>query len=185
MTIATAATAAAAVTMGSAPAALADTSPTTATFTLSSTGFLTIAAQPTADLGPAHTTDASVSGTLGNVEVSDLTSPDNGTWTATVAITTPFHTDSSASANETIPNTDVSYDPGTSCTAGGPGTGTFTPGTGGAFPDSTTGISAFGGSALFGDTTCTWAPTLTVTIPAGSPSGTYTGVLLHSVTAGT
>jgi hypothetical protein len=168
--------------MGSAPAALADTSPTTATFTLSSTGFLTIAAQPTADLGPAHTTDASVSGTLGNVEVSDLTSPDNGTWSATVGMTTAFHTDSSASPNETIPNSDVSYDPGTSCTKGGPGSGTFTPGAGGAL-DTTK--PAFGGSALFGDTTCTWDPTLTVTIPAGSPSGTYTGVLLHSVTAGT
>ena len=111
MTIATAAAAAAAVTMGSAPAALAadgPTSSTTATFALSSTGFLTIAAQSTADLGDAHTTDTSISGSLGGVEVSDLTSPDNGTWTATVGMTTAFHTDSAGSPNETIPNTDVS-----------------------------------------------------------------------------
>jgi hypothetical protein len=182
VTIATAAAAAAAVTMGSAPAALADTSPTTATFTLSSTGLLTIAAQANADLGSHLTSDTSVSGSLGSVEVADLTSPDNGTWTATVAMTTPFHTLTGASSNETIPNTDVSYDPGTSCTVGGPGTGTFTPGAGGVL-DVTR--PAFAGSALFGDTTCTWLPALTVTLPAGSPVGTYTGALLHSVTAGT
>jgi hypothetical protein len=146
---------------------------------------VTIAAQATAPLGDANTSDPSISGSLGDVEVSDLLSPDNGTWTATVAITTPFHTDGSRNSHETIPNHDVSYDPGTSCTAGGPGTGTFAPGAGGAFPDTTASIAAFGGSALFGDSTCTWTPSLTVTIPAGTASGDYSGVLLHSVTAGT
>ena len=179
--ITTAAAAAAAVTIGSAPAALADTSPTTATFTLSSEGSLTIAAQLSADLGSHLTSDATISGSLGSVEVADLTSPDDGSWTATVAMTTPFHTATGASESETIPNSDVSYDPGTSCTKGGPGTGTFTPGAGGVL-DATK--PAFAGTALFGDTTCTWLPSLTVTLPAGSPIGTYTGELLHSVTAG-
>ncbi len=178
-TIATVATAAAAVTMGSAPAALAATDPsgdTPTTFTITSTGVLAITVPVSADLGSQVTTAGTLTGSLGSVEVLDGTTPDDGTWTTTVAITTPFNNGGTA-ASDTIPDSNLSYAPG-ACTPGGPGTGTFTPGSGGAMTASQT---AMVGSALFGDTTCTWTPSITVTLD-GSPAGTYSGTITHSVT---
>jgi hypothetical protein len=177
-TIVTAAAATAAVAMGSAPAALAASGPTDTTFTLSSTGLLSITTPDTADLGTGSTSDPSISGDLGNVTVTDARSPDNGTWTVTVSMETAFHVDGGG-VNETIPDADVSYDPGTGCTES-TGNGTFAAGVAG---DLAAPRTAFSASALFGDNSCTWDPAITVTIPSGSPAGDYSGTILHSVSA--
>jgi hypothetical protein len=180
-TIATAAAAAAAVTMGSAPAALADDGPTATSFTITTSGVLSLTTPASAPLGTANTTAHTLSAGLGDVVVADGTTPTDGAWTASVAISVPFTNGLTAPNLATIPNGNVQYDPVAACTNAGPGTGTFTAGTAAAFPDSAGTLTAMTAASLAGDTTCTWDPTITVTLD-GSPAGHYTGTILHSLT---
>ncbi len=178
--MATAAAAMVAVAMGSAPAALASDGPTSTSFTLTTTGLLSISTPGTADLGSADiNTSTTLSDPLGDVTVTDNTSPDNGSWTATVEMSVPFTT-GAGTTNETIPDSDVNYDATAGCTST-TGTGTFT----GFAGDLTNPITAFTGTGLFGDNACTWDPTITVTFPTGVAAGTYNGTILHSVTNAT
>lgn len=152
------------------PASAADT---TVTFSITA-GALTIAAPASASLGSVATGTASISGQIGPVTVTDDRGTLNGSWTASV-ISTDFTTGGGTPA-ETIPNINNSYSPGpaTSTT----GTGTFTPGPGGIVNVPQV---AFTGTALTGNNSVTWNPTLTVTIPAAAVAGTYTGTVTHSV----
>lgn len=77
---------------------------------------------------------------------------------------------------ETISNINLSYSPGAATAT--TGEGTFTPGPGGIINVPRT---AFTGTELTGNNTATWNPTLTVTIPAATVAGTYTGTVTHSV----
>jgi hypothetical protein len=161
----------AAVLTSGASAARANSAPTT--FTIAG-GALSITTPSSANLGTAPIGTSAVNAALGTVTVSDQRALFAGGWTASV-ISGSFVTGSSSPA-ETVPAADVSYAPGSATATSG--TGTFTPGAGGALGTSRT---AFTASAEAGITSCGWNPTITVTLPAAVIAGTYTGTITHSV----
>lgn len=146
---------------------------TTVTFSITTAG-LTINSPGSVSIGSVASGATSIAGQIGPVTVTDGRATLNGSWTSTVT-GTDFTTGGGTPA-ETIPNINVSYSPGplTAST----GTGTFTPGPGGQINVPRV---AFTGTALVGNNTATWNPTLTVTIPAATVGGTYTGTVTHSV----
>ncbi|RCG23382.1 hypothetical protein DQ384_34010 [Sphaerisporangium album] len=152
------------------PAAAVDT---TVTFSITTAG-LTISAPGSASLGSVASGTASISGQIGPVTVTDLRGTLNGSWTATVTGTD--FTTGGGTGPETIPNINVSYSPGPATAT--TGTGTFTPGPGGIINVPRV---AFTGTALVGNNSATWNPTLTVTIPPATVAGTYSGTVTHSV----
>ncbi len=152
------------------PASAADT---TVTFSITTAG-LTVSAPGSASLGSVASGSASIAGEIGPVTVTDLRGTLGGSWTATVTAT-DFVT-GGATGPETIPVINVSYAPGALVSS--TGTGTFTPGAGGIINVPRT---AFTGTALTGNNTATWNPTLTITIPSATVAGTYTGTVTHSV----
>ncbi len=171
--IAAAAAAAAAAIVPAGPALAAGTGSTTTTFTIS-TGTLSISVPATASLGTVASGSAHVSALLGDVQVTDLRAGLSGTWTTTVS-STSFVTGTGTPA-ETVPNTDVNYDPGQVVESSG--TGTFTPGAPGNLGSP---ITAFSATSEVGDTVVTWDPQITITLPAAAVNGTYTGTITHSV----
>jgi hypothetical protein len=138
---------------------------------------LSLTTPNTAGLGTADTTAGTLSGALGEVVVADGTTPTDGSWTTSVSISAPFTNGLTGANLATIPDANISYF-APACTKSGPGTGTFTPGAGGAMTGTQTAMTA---ASLAGDTTCTWNPTITVNLD-GSPAGTYSGTILHSLT---
>src|SRR3569833_1273396 len=152
------------------PASAADT---TVTFAITTAG-LTISAPGSVNIGSVASGSASFAGQIGPVTVTDLRGTLNGSWTATVSGTD--FTTGTGTGPETIPVINVSYAPGSA--TGTTGTGTFAPGSGGIINEPQT---AFTGTALTGNNTATWNPTLTVSIPAATVAGTYTGTVTHSV----
>jgi len=114
-----------------------------------------------------------VSGAMGPMTVTDDRALLSASWTVTVA-STDFTTGGGTAA-ETIPATDLGYDPG-SITTTGVITATGTPVTlsGTAQPTVT-------GTAGVGDNTATWDPTLSVAVPASATGGLYTGTVTDSV----
>ena len=157
-----------------APAQAADT---TTTFTLT-VGGLAVSAPTSQVLGSVATgaaTTASVA--LGTVSVADGRGALLGSWTASVASTT--FTTGAASTNETIASVNVKYLSGlaTSTT----GTGVFLPGQAAIAVGLGTSTTAFSASAVVGNNTAAWNPTVNVAIPSASVAGTYTGTITHSV----
>jgi hypothetical protein len=146
---------------------------TTVTFSITAAG-LTVNAPGSASLGSVASGAASISGQIGPITVTDERATLNGSWTATV-IGTDFTT-GAATGPETIPDINLTYSPGSATAT--TGEGTFTPGPGGIINVPRT---AFTGADLVGNNTATWNPTLTVTIPAATVAGTYTGTVTHSV----
>ncbi|MEU8272278.1 hypothetical protein AB0B89_34645 [Sphaerisporangium sp. NPDC049002] len=146
---------------------------TTVTFAITTAG-LTITAPGAVNIGSVASGGATISGQIGPVTVTDLRATLNGSWTATVTGTD--FTTGGATGPETIPVINVSYSPGPATAT--TGTGTFTPGAGGIINVLEI---AFTGTALTGNNSATWNPTLTVTIPAAAVGGTYTGTVTHSV----
>ena len=136
-------------------------------------GPLTITAPATASLGSAAP-GGTVSAGLGTVQVTD----DRGfgaSWTATVSAT-GFATGAGTPA-ETIPAADAQYVIAALSTATGPATFTPVP---------TTQLSAspqpvVNATNVAGNTTVTWDPTITVTIPGSAVGGAYTATITHSV----
>ncbi|WP_061290811.1 hypothetical protein [Herbidospora cretacea] len=157
-----------------APAQAADT---TVTFTITG-GALTITAPASVNLGNTAA-GATLQGTIGPVTVTDLRGTLLGTWTARVS-STDFTT-GGGTANETIPKADVAYASGPATSSSG--VGTFVPGqlTVLLAQPLTTQITAFTATALVGNNTVTWNPTLRVTVPNSAVAGTYTGTVTHSV----
>jgi hypothetical protein len=150
------------------PAHAADT---TTTFTLTG-GSLTISAPAAADLGSAAAGAATVSGNLGDVTVTDDRGALVAVWNATVQSSDFAHdTDSSFD----IAATAVNYTPGVPTGSGA----VFTPGVGGLLGGALPlpAVTAAG----VGNNTATWDPTVTVSLPAQSVVGTYTGTITHSV----
>ncbi|ADP81742.1 hypothetical protein [Frankia inefficax] len=159
----------------------ADAATTTVTFTLTG-GALTISAPATANLGTAAVGTATLSGSLGAVTVTDARGALLGTWTASV-FSTNFTT-GGGTPSETIAATAVNYASLTATST--TGTAVFTPGqatVGLAAPLGTTapGLTAFSATAIVGNNTATWNPTLVVNIPSAAVAGTYTGTVTHSV----
>lgn len=143
---------------------------TTVTFTVT-VGGLTITAPATADLG-GGAPGTTINGSLGAVTVTDLRAMLDATWTTTAS--SGDWTTGGGTGNETIPATDVGYDPGTPTTTGDITT-TQAPITlsGAATPV----VSASG----VGDNTATWDPGLAVAVPAAAVGGIYTATLTESV----
>ena len=162
-----------AVTVSAAAAAGAATGPTAVTFTVA-TGTLSITTPDAVNFGTAPVGATSVSGSLGTVTVSDTRSAALRGWTASVT-SSDFIT-GTGTGNQDIPAANVSYSPGLA--TGTSGTGTFTPGLGGALGSART---AFTASLESGSTTVSWNPTVTVTLPSNIAAGTYSGTITHSV----
>lgn len=148
-------------------AVAAGTDDTTATFTLAG-GSLDVTAAPSAALTNGASGVASVSGSLGVVEISDTRGSTAG-WTVSAASTT--FTDGAGTVS-----TGVSYNSGT-VTAD---SGTVTPtSTGATSITSVAPVAA--GTLASGNNTASYTPGLTVSLPASALAGDYTGTVTTSV----
>ncbi|GGO74718.1 hypothetical protein [Nonomuraea cavernae] len=117
-------------------------------------------------------------GNMGTVTVVDAR-PGNRNWTATVASTN--FTTGSGTGPQTISRNNVSYWSGpTTAQTGG---GTRLPGQLTAAQQVSLSVSrtAFRASKPQGTSTTSWRPTLVITIPSSAVTGSYTGVITHSV----
>jgi hypothetical protein len=122
----------------------------------------------------------SVGGPLGTVSVRDTRLINPNAWVATVS-STIFTTGGGSLPAQRISNTFVSYwsGPATRSTGGGilvPGQPTRAQAVTLGTPR--TAFSKISGS---GNNTVEWAPTVTITIPAGTAAGLYAGTITHSV----
>jgi hypothetical protein len=141
------------------------------TFTVT-TGALTMTAPTTASLG-SGAPGAAISGALGAVTVTDDRALLSATWTTTASSTA--WTTGGGTPNETIPASDVGYDPG-SVTTTGTITATGTPITLAAAP-----VPVVTGTSGVGNNTATWNPAIAVAVPASAVGGAYSGTLTQSV----
>ncbi len=144
---------------------------TTVTFAVT-TGALSMSAPVSVDLG-SGAPGTTISGALGPVTVTDDRALLSASWTTTAA--SSDWTTGSATPTETIPASDVGYDPGSITT-----TGTITA-TGTPITLSGTATPVVTGTDGVGDNTATWDPTISVAVPASAVGGTYTGTLTQSV----
>ena len=145
--------------------------PTTVTFAVTS-GELTIAVPPTADLG-SGAPGSTISSALGTVTVTDNRALLHASWTAEASSTS--YTTGTGTTAETIPANDVTYAPGTVTTSG-------------TITASASDITLSGspqtvvsGSAGVGDNTASWDPTIAVHVPVAAVVGPYHGTIDHSV----
>jgi hypothetical protein len=154
------------------PASAATSAGTDATVTITG-GSLSISAPANANLGSQANTETggTISGSLGQVQVLDARSAAAGSaWVASV-ISTTF----APSAGTAIAASAVSY-------TAGPITETGTSVTTANNPGNLTGVSpAVTASAITGDNSATWSPTIHVVIPGGVLVTTYTATITHSV----
>lgn len=160
-------------TLGLGFAAPASAGTTTATLTITGGALsITVPTSPVSLGTRANTVGGgTISGVLGSVQVSDgRSAPAGSGWVASVISTTfapPAGTAIAASA--------VSYTAGTISKVG---TAVYTAND----PPNLTGVSAaVTASAITGDNSATWTPTITVLIPGGMAAGTYTATITHSV----
>jgi hypothetical protein len=157
------------------PAALSAPGPgdpnTTVTFTVT-IGALAMTAPATADLG-SGAPGTTISSDLGTVTVTDNRALLNAAWTATASSTS--YTTGTGTPNETIPASDVNYNPGAINT-----TGTITA-TGTTVTLSGTPQTVVTGTAGVGNNSASWDPALAVSVPASNTGGVYTGTLTQSV----
>jgi hypothetical protein len=152
---------------------------TIVTFTVTSTGTLSITAPASVDLGPGAV-DTTISGVLGGpgVTVTDNRGDDPASWTVTASSTD--WTTGTATSTETIPAGDVTYDPGPITTTGV----ITTTGSIIALANSPTpgpGNTVVAGTAGIGNNSANWDPTISIAVPAGAVTGAYTGTLTQSV----
>ncbi len=152
---------AAAVMAGTAFPASADT--TDVTFALAA-GALAVSAQATAPLGAKGSSGTtSVSGSLGNTLITDNRGGTAG-WSAKAATGTFTDGPTSASA--------VSYNSGMPAS-----TGIVVATSAGETTLTAVAAQVVAGTAVMGNNTATWNPTLTVTLPASSTAGSYAGTI--------
>jgi hypothetical protein len=112
-----------------------------------------------------------ISGPLGQVQVSDARSAVAGSgWIASV-ISTAF----TPAAGPTIPASAVGYTAGAITKVG---TATYTAND----PGNLTGVvPAVTASGITGDNSATWSPTINVAVPGGMAAGVYSASITHSV----
>jgi hypothetical protein len=127
----------------------------------------------TVDLGTRADTvgGGTVSGQLGEVQVTDARgAPAGSGWVASV-ISTAF----TPSAGPAIPASDVSYAAGSITKVG---TATYTAND----PSDLTGVRpTITATGITGDNSATWDPTISVTVPGGMAPGVYSATITHSV----
>lgn len=161
------------------PAHAAITGDTSMTFTLSG-GTLAITVPSSKALGSVATgTATTASAQLGTIAVTDTRGALLGSWTASVS-SSDFTTGAST-ANETIAKANADYWSGAATAT--TGTGVFGPGQLLVANKVTlaTSRTAFSASALVGNNTASWNPTVNVTIPSAAVAGDYTGTITHSI----
>ena len=157
-----------------APASADTTGGTTATITVVG-GVLGITVPTTAgNLGvdrPNTVGAGTISGPLGQVQVSDARSAAAGSsWVASVIATAFTPTPGTAIAASA-----VSYSAGTITKVG---TATYSANN----PGDLTGVSpAVTASGITGDNSATWNPTITVVVAGGTGAGVYAATITHSV----
>lgn len=159
--------------------------PNTVTFTLDSNGIaVTQVTDPVSLTATAQKVGATggtqVQGQLGTIAVIDDRGDATSNWQSSV-VTTPF-----VNAHKTLPVTAVTYSTGNvsvdSLTPSNPITpATFAVGPEGIAPNSAA-LDLQTATALPGNNSASWAPTITVALPAyGQVSGDYTATITHSV----
>jgi hypothetical protein len=146
---------------------------TSATITIQG-GYLSITVPADAgNLGTEANTvgGETISGPLGQVQVSDARDAAAGSgWVASV-ISTAF----TPPAGPAIPASAVSYTAGPITQVG---TATYTADD----PGNLTGVApAVTATGITGDNSATWNPTITVTVPGGMAAGVYSATITHSV----
>ena len=144
---------------------------TTVTFTVT-VGGLTMTAPTSANLG-SGAPGTTITGSLGPVTVTDARALLTASWTVTASSTA--WTTGGATPAQTIPATDVGYNPG-AITPTGTITATGTP-----ITMSGAAQTVVTGTAGVGNNTATWNPALSVAVPAAAVGGLYTGTVTHSV----
>ena len=162
------------LTLGTALPASADTTGgTPATVTVTGGALSITVPSANANLGSRANTvgGGTISGPLGQVQVSDARSPVAGSsWNATV-ISTAF----TPPAGPAIPASAVGYQAGPITKVG---TATYTAND----PGNLTGVSpAVSASGITGDNSATWNPTINVAVPGGMAAGVYGATITHSV----
>jgi hypothetical protein len=160
--------------LAAAPAAIADQTATSqATITLEAGGLSITAPSDAGNLGTRSNQvgATTVSGQLGEVQVTDARdAPAGSGWTAT-AISTAF----TQTAGPSIGAASVGYTAGAISAVG---TATYAAND----PANLTGVSAVvTATAITGNNTATWNPTIQVAVGANMPAGIYLGTITHSV----
>jgi hypothetical protein len=158
------------LTAGSLSASAAQSGDTTTTFTLNA-GTIDIAVASNASLPNGNSGQPTVSGQLGPVNVTDNRGGEVG-WTTSAASTVFTRTAGTATTS-----TSVSYNSGTINK-----TGTVTTTSSGDVTLSAIASSpVVTGTAVTGNNTASWDPTLTVNLPSDSLAGDYSGTVTTSV----
>ena len=156
-----------------APAVADQTAISSASITLVGGGLSITAPSDAGNLGTQSNQvgATTVSGQLGTVQVTDARSaPAGAAWTAT-AISTAF----TQTAGPSIGAASVGYNAGTITKVG---TATYAANN----PANISGVSAVvTATAITGDNTATWSPTINVAVGANMPAGVYLGTITHSV----
>lgn len=155
---------------------------TDVTFSLSG-GALSVTVAASAALPNGASGATSVSGSLGQTQVTDVRGGTTG-WTASAATSVfdnsvpddPATTEVDESAAATTTATEVSYNSGVPTF-----TGVVLPTSTGATALSGTPAAVVNGTAVVGNNTAAWNPTLTVTLPSSSTVGDYHGTITTSV----
>jgi len=152
---------------------------TTTTFSLTGGSLSISAPSSTVNLGSAATGASAVTAQLGTVTVTDARGSLAGSWTSTVS-STDFTT-GGATADETVAKANVFYWSGAATASSG--TAVFTPGQLLSANETalSAGKTAFSATAIVGNDSASWNPTIDVHIPAAAVAGTYTGTITHSV----
>jgi hypothetical protein len=144
-----------------------------ATLTVSGGSLAITVPSASANLGTRPNTvgGGTISGPLGVVQVNDARSAVAGSgWVASV-ISTAF----TPPAGPAIAASAVGYTVGTITKVG---TATYTPND----PTDLTGVApAVTATAITGDNSATWNPTINVAVPGGMAAGVYSATITHSV----
>jgi hypothetical protein len=151
---------------------------TTTTFTLTG-GALSISEPASKVLGSGNTGDSAIGAQLGTVTVTDNRGSTLGSWTASV-VSSDFTT-GGATSNETIGKANVFYWSGAATASSG--TAVRTPGQLLVANEVAVGTSqtAFSATAVVGNNTASWNPTIDIHLPSAAVAGTYSGTITHSV----
>ena len=146
---------------------------TTVTFGIN-VGELSMTAPSSAAIG-AGDPGTTIAGALGAVTVTDVRAALDATWTATASSTA--WTTGGGTPAETIPAGDVTYTAG--ALTASTGTATFAP----QAPFALSGAphDTVITTAITGNNTATWDPTLTVAVPPAAVGGVYAGTISQSV----
>lgn len=158
-----------AVAAGAFVPAHAEPGDTTTTFSITG-GDLSISVPASADLGSVAAGTLAVSGSLGQVSVTDERGEILGDWTAT-ATSTDFAHDTDS--NYDVAALNASYVTGL---VNSTGLG-VSAGVGGAFELPVIAATRVGS----GNNTASWDPTVNVVLPPDAVVGTYTATITHSV----